>query len=76
MHYSLLLPLLTVAQKVEVKDLGSLHGTFLNGDDRVPKKGSTELKDGDTLQMGIPIWRGAEQFAPITLKVGIRFSDR
>ncbi len=76
MYYSFLLPLLTVTQKLEVKDLGSLHGTFLNGDDRVPKKGFRELKDGDTLQMGIPIWRGAEQFAPITLKVGIRFSDR
>jgi hypothetical protein len=69
-------PRLIVFQKVEVTDLGSLHGTFLNGDERVPSDRRRELKDGDTLRFGAPIWRGTEQFVPVTVKVGLQFPDR
>ncbi|KAJ4302309.1 hypothetical protein N0V88_002452 [Collariella sp. IMI 366227] len=62
-----------VANKVEIKDLGSLHGTYLNGGDRIPTRKYQQLKDGDTLRFGVPIWRGTEQFIPATIKVGIRF---
>lgn len=61
---------------MEVKDLGSLHGTYLNGEEPVPRKGFREVKDGDTIRFGVPIFRGSDQYAPITLKVGIRFSDQ
>ncbi|KAL2023797.1 hypothetical protein VTK56DRAFT_1064 [Thermocarpiscus australiensis] len=64
------------AKRVEVRDLSSLHGTFLNGSEGICVKGFRELKDGDTLTFGVPIWRGPEKFTPITVKVGISFSDR
>jgi hypothetical protein len=61
---------------VEVRDLGSLHGTFLNGgDNRIPDKKFLELKDGDRLTFGVPITRGAEQFAPTTVTVGLSYSN-
>ncbi|KAL2133144.1 hypothetical protein VTI74DRAFT_2839 [Chaetomium olivicolor] len=61
-------------KKVEIKDLGSLHGTYVNGSDRIPTGKSRELKDGDTLRFGVPIWRGTEQFIPTMVRVGIRFA--
>ncbi|KAK4251745.1 hypothetical protein C7999DRAFT_27823 [Corynascus novoguineensis] len=61
--------------KVEIKDLGSLHGTFLNGDERVPDDDFRELKDGDVIRFGAPIWRGTEQFMPTTVKVGLAFPN-
>ncbi|KAK4152806.1 hypothetical protein C8A00DRAFT_15936, partial [Chaetomidium leptoderma] len=63
-------------RKIEIKDLGSLHGTFLNDDiERVPTDGFRELKEGDTLRFGAPIWRGTEKFEPTTVKVGINFPE-
>ncbi|AEO56981.1 hypothetical protein MYCTH_2302609 [Thermothelomyces thermophilus ATCC 42464] len=62
--------------KVEIKDLGSLHGTFLNGDERISADEFRELKDGDVLRFGAPIWRGVEQFVPTTVKVGLEFPNQ
>ncbi|KAL2178045.1 uncharacterized protein P884DRAFT_131632 [Thermothelomyces heterothallicus CBS 202.75] len=62
--------------KVEIKDLRSLHGTFLNGDERIPADEFRELKDGDVLRFGAPIWRGLEQFVPTTVKVGLEFPNQ
>ncbi|KAK4241020.1 hypothetical protein C8A03DRAFT_12714, partial [Achaetomium macrosporum] len=63
-------------EKLEIHDVGSLHGTFINGDGPVPAKKTRELKDGDTLRFGAPIWRGNEQYVPTTVKVGIQFINR
>ncbi|KAL2171971.1 hypothetical protein VTG60DRAFT_1030 [Thermothelomyces hinnuleus] len=62
--------------KVEIKDLRSLHGTFLNGDERISADEFRELKDGDVLRFGAPIWRGVEQFVPTTVKVGLEFPNQ
>jgi hypothetical protein len=63
-------------RKIEIKDLGSLHGTFLNGDQRIPADEYVELRHGDVLRFGSPIWRGKEQFVPTTVKVGVQFPTR
>jgi hypothetical protein len=62
-------------QKLEIHDVGSLHGTFINGDGPVPPKEIRELKNGDTLRFGAPIWRDAEQYVPTTVKVDFCFVD-
>ena len=66
---------LTSKQKVKIKDLGSLHGTFLNGDQSITGDESIELRQGDVLRFGAPIWRGSEQFFPTTVKVDFQFSE-
>jgi hypothetical protein len=63
-------------KKIEIKDLGSLHGTFLNGGQRISADEYVELRHGDVLQFGSPIWRGNEQFVPTTVKVGVQFPTR
>jgi hypothetical protein len=60
-------------RKIEIKDLGSLHGTFLNGDQSITGDESVELRQGDVLRFGAPIWRGSEQFFPTTVKVDFQF---
>jgi len=62
-------------KKVEIKDLGSLHGTFLNGDERIPAEQLREIKDGDIIRFGAPIWRGTDQFVPTTVKVAVEFPN-
>jgi len=65
--------LLTTYQKVMVEDLGSLHGTFINGEhDRLLKGEVRELKDGDKLQLGVSIYRGNDLFPPTTVGVSIK----
>ncbi len=67
--------LLTGHQKLEIVDKGSLHGTYVNGGNRVPTNERRELKDGDTLTFGAPIWRATQEFHPVTVTVGFRFPD-
>ncbi len=65
---------LTGCQRVKIRDTGSMHGTYLNGNkDRLPNDELAELKDGDIIKFGIPVWRGQETFAPTSLRVGICF---
>ncbi len=62
---------------MEIRDLGSLHGTYINDDEeRIQRKGVRELKDGDYIKFGVPISRGEEQFQPTKVKVGIEFDHR
>ncbi|KAK4042688.1 hypothetical protein C8A01DRAFT_44309 [Parachaetomium inaequale] len=63
-------------KKVEIRDLGSLHGTYVNDSDRLAADELRELKDGDTLRFGAPIWRGQDQFVPTKVKVGLQFPTR
>ncbi|KAH6641665.1 hypothetical protein F5144DRAFT_142314 [Chaetomium tenue] len=60
-------------RKLEIKDLGSLHGTFLNDDQHLSAHDPVELRQGDVLRFGAPIWRGNEQFVPIVVKVDFQF---
>lgn len=65
--------LLTNSQKVMIQDLGSLHGTFVNGEKaRLLKGEPRELKDGDKVQLGVSIYRGNDAFPPTTVDVSIR----
>lgn len=62
---------------MQIKDLGSLHGTYLNDDeDKIPSNESRELQDGDSIRFGVGVWRGSESFTPTTVKVGITFDHR
>ncbi|KAK4193107.1 hypothetical protein QBC35DRAFT_469430 [Podospora australis] len=63
-------------QKVQVRDLGSLHGTFLNSTEKLPAKELCDLRDGDELSFGLPILRGNTEYKPTTVKVGIAFKIR
>ncbi|KAK0727090.1 hypothetical protein B0T26DRAFT_747461 [Lasiosphaeria miniovina] len=64
-------------KKIQIKDLGSLHGTYINDDThRLVEGNPHELKDGDVLRFGVAIARGSDSFAPTTLKVGIAHNDR
>lgn len=71
--FSVYIAILTAEQKIEIKDLGSLHGTFLNDDQHLSAHDPVELRQGDVLRFGAPIWRGNEQFVPIVVKVDFQF---
>ncbi|KAL7814071.1 hypothetical protein V8C26DRAFT_429998 [Trichoderma gracile] len=60
------------AQRVFIKDVGSLHGTFYN-DTRLQKHQSQALKDGDVLQFGIAIARGSDTCPPCKMRVGVEY---
>lgn len=61
-------------KKVQVRDMGSLHGTYLNGtDNKLPAQEFRDLKDGDELLFGLPILRGSTEFMPTNVRVGIAF---
>ncbi len=61
-------------QKVELTDLGSLHGTFLNEETaKLGEEEPRELKDGDLIRFGVSVYRGQDAFDPAKLKVGIIF---
>ncbi|KAL1838228.1 hypothetical protein VTJ49DRAFT_2926 [Mycothermus thermophilus] len=62
-------------KKVELADLGSLHGTYLNGDERLPKEQARQLKEGDIIKFGATIWQGTTQHVPTTVRVDFHFSE-
>ncbi|KAK4204341.1 hypothetical protein QBC40DRAFT_303743 [Triangularia verruculosa] len=61
-------------KKVQVRDKGSLHGTYLNKLEKLEKK-PRELRDGDRLTFGLPIDRGTSTFLPVSVKVGVSFNN-
>ncbi|KAK1771072.1 hypothetical protein QBC33DRAFT_229729 [Phialemonium atrogriseum] len=62
-------------QVVNLRDLGSLHGTYINDEDeRLPVKEPREVHDGDRIRFGVPILRNGEAFTPAKVKVGIAFN--
>ncbi|KAK3359092.1 hypothetical protein B0T25DRAFT_514700 [Lasiosphaeria hispida] len=64
-------------KKIEIRDLGSLHGTYVNNEvDKIPQNELRELKDGDSIKFGVPVLRGHDTFSPTTVKVGISFDPR
>ncbi|RFU77589.1 hypothetical protein TARUN_4671 [Trichoderma arundinaceum] len=62
------------AQRVFIKDVGSLHGTFYNNN-RLKKHQAQALKDGDHIQLGIPIDRGSETCPACIMRVAIQFGN-
>ncbi|KAK0739875.1 hypothetical protein B0T21DRAFT_347135 [Apiosordaria backusii] len=61
-------------KKVQVRDKGSLHGTYLNEHEKLEKE-PKELKDGDRLTFGLPVDRGTSRFMPVSVKVGVSFNS-
>ena len=70
-------PLLIFLQTVYMKDLGSTHGTFINGEEHPLKKDEFRaLRDGDRARFGVPIFRGSDTFPPADIQVGIHHTER
>ncbi|RFU27812.1 hypothetical protein B7463_g8526, partial [Scytalidium lignicola] len=60
---------------IMLKDIGSLHGTFLNGT-QVDRLIPTPLNPGDTVVFGAPVARNGETFPPCSFEVSIDFHDK
>ncbi|KAM0248642.1 hypothetical protein ACHAQJ_009384 [Trichoderma viride] len=60
------------SQRVFIKDIGSLHGTFYN-DTRLKKHQSQAVKNGDLIQFGVPIDRGSDTCPPCIMRVALQF---
>lgn len=62
-------------QRLKLRDLGSLHGTYVNGsDERLGKKQEVEIKDGDNIRFGVDIMRKMT-FPPTNVKLGVDFIE-
>ncbi|PNY28252.1 Uncharacterized protein TCAP_01824, partial [Tolypocladium capitatum] len=61
-----------VQQKVFIRDIGSLHGTFHNGV-RLAQDVKQLLTQGDMLKFGVAVERNAQGFPPCVMKVTLDF---
>ncbi|KAF7552623.1 hypothetical protein G7046_g7357 [Stylonectria norvegica] len=59
-------------QKVYIKDIGSLHGTFQN-EQRLAKNIPALLATGDLIRFGISIDRGSDRYPPCVMEARMRF---
>lgn len=64
--------LLILGQRVFLKDIGSLHGTFINNT-RLKKLQAQAVKDGDYIQFGIPVDRGTDTCPPCIMRVTVQY---
>ena len=64
--------MLTRRQNVTIKDIGSLHGTFVN-DKRLGKFERQEVQHGDWIRFGVPIQKGSTVFAPRVMELSLKF---
>lgn len=65
---------MTFFQAVEIRDLGSLHGTYINDEqDRIAADSPRQLRNGDQIRFGVSLQRNGESFSPLKVKVGIEF---
>ncbi|KAK2074337.1 hypothetical protein P8C59_008551 [Phyllachora maydis] len=62
-------------RKVQIRDMQSLHGTYINCDENKVGCHAQDLKDGDMLRFGIPVIRGGEVFPPTAVKVALTFYE-
>ncbi|PHH67442.1 hypothetical protein CDD81_54 [Ophiocordyceps australis] len=60
------------SKSLKITDLGSLHGTFKNGERLVPQEPQL-LKQDDILKFGIAINKNDKYFLPYTMKASFRF---
>lgn len=61
-------------QVVNIRDSGSMHGTFLN-DEMVSSKESRPLVNGDKITFGVSVFRNQAVFEPATMTVGVEFQN-
>ncbi|KAK1780813.1 hypothetical protein QBC45DRAFT_391134 [Copromyces sp. CBS 386.78] len=62
-------------KRLRLRDLGSLHGTYINeSDQRLEKDDLVELKDGDNIRFGVDIMR-KKTFPPTVVKVGLDYIE-
>ncbi|KAK7423637.1 hypothetical protein QQZ08_008992 [Neonectria magnoliae] len=59
-------------QKVYIKDIGSLHGTFKN-EHRLARNARSPIEAGDIIRFGIPIERGSDRYPPCTMEAHFTF---
>ncbi|KAK5019178.1 hypothetical protein BJ546DRAFT_1062741 [Cryomyces antarcticus] len=60
---------------VSIKDLGSMHGTFVN-EQKIAKNVDVYLYDGDSLKFGINVVRGEGTYDGVKLHVLTKFTPR
>ena len=70
--------LLTLVQRLEIKDLQSLHGTFLQSSLQIKPQPLNpaqpyQIMNGDELQFGVPVHRSEDRFEPVSLVVGMKW---
>ncbi|KAK3392080.1 hypothetical protein B0T20DRAFT_483204 [Sordaria brevicollis] len=62
-------------KRLKLRDLGSLHGTYVNGSDqRLDKNQEVEIKDGDNIRFGVDIMR-KKTFPPTNVKLGVDYIE-
>ncbi|PLB35788.1 FHA domain protein [Aspergillus candidus] len=54
-------------KKIYIRDGGSMHGTWLNGE-KVPGDKDTAIHDGDLVTFGAQVIRGTETFSPLKVR--------
>ncbi|PLN81573.1 hypothetical protein BDW42DRAFT_185339 [Aspergillus taichungensis] len=54
-------------KKIYIRDGGSMHGTWLNGE-KVPGDKDTAIHDGDLVTFGAQVVRGTETFSPLEVR--------
>lgn len=66
---------MVILQRLKLRDLGSLHGTYVNDtDQRLEKDQQVEIKDGDSIRFGVDIMR-KRIFPPTVVKVGLDYIE-
>ncbi|KAK3500167.1 uncharacterized protein B0T23DRAFT_435604 [Neurospora hispaniola] len=62
-------------KRLKLRDLGSLHGTYINeSDQRLEKDEQVEIKDGDNIRFGVDVMR-KKTFPPTIVKVGLEYIE-
>nr|CAD11383.1 putative protein [Neurospora crassa] len=62
-------------KRLKLRDLGSLHGTYINkSDQRLEKDEQVEIKDGDNIRFGVDVMRKTT-FPPTIVKVGLEYIE-
>jgi len=61
-------------QNVNIKDVDSLHGTFVN-ESPLKKDLPQVLASGDTIRFGTSIYRATETYPPTKVRVDIEFQE-
>jgi pSer/pThr/pTyr-binding forkhead associated (FHA) protein len=61
-----------MSQNITIQDIGSMHGTYLNGVE-LPRKTPMAIDDGDVLVFGAEVRRGPEIFPACKFQVNYQF---
>ena len=66
---------MAMLQRLKLRDLGSLHGTYINdSDQRLNKDNPVEIKEGDNIRFGVDIMRKMT-FSPTVVKIDFDYID-